>query len=84
MNLALHRSDDFNRDFDLQKAFHQTDAKLIWSSPEQRWDAEVFVTNIEDEAPKQNLFIGSRSNGSPPIVWWGPPRFYGVRVGFKY
>jgi iron complex outermembrane receptor protein len=74
----------FNRDFDLQEAYHQTDAKLIWSSPEDRWDAEVFVTNIEDEAPKQNLFIGARSNGAPPIVWWGPPRFYGVRVGFKY
>jgi iron complex outermembrane receptor protein len=74
----------FNRSFDLQEAYHQTDAKLIWSSPEDRWDAEVFVTNIEDEAPKQNLFVGARSNGAPPIVWWGPPRFYGVRVGFKY
>jgi iron complex outermembrane receptor protein len=74
----------FNKDFDLQEAYHQTDAKLIWSSPEDRWEAEVFVTNIEDEAPIQNLFIGARSNGSPPVVWWGPPRFYGFRVGFKY
>jgi outer membrane receptor protein involved in Fe transport len=74
----------FNRPFDLQEDYHQTDAKLIWSSAEQHWDAEVFVTNIEDEAPKQNLFIGARSNGSPPIVWWGPPRFYGVRIGFRY
>jgi iron complex outermembrane receptor protein len=74
----------FNRDFDLQEAYHLTDAKLIWTSAEQRWEAEVFVTNIEDEAPKQNLFIGARSNGAPPVVWWGPPRFYGFRVGFKY
>jgi iron complex outermembrane receptor protein len=74
----------FNKDFDLQEAYHQTDAKLIWTSPEQRWEAEAFVLNIEDEAPKQNLFIGARSNGSPPVVWWGPPRFYGFRVGFKY
>jgi iron complex outermembrane receptor protein len=74
----------FNRDFDLQEAYHLTDAKLIWISPEQRWEAEVFVTNIEDEAPIQNLFVGARSNGAPPIVWWGPPRFYGFRVGFKY
>jgi iron complex outermembrane receptor protein len=74
----------FNKDFDLQEAYHQTDAKLIWSSPEQRWQAEAFVTNIEDEAPKQNLFIGARSNGAPPVVWWGAPRFYGFRLGFKY
>ena len=74
----------FNREFDLQEAYHQTDAKLIWSSPEQRWEAEVFVTNIEDEAPKQNILIGSRNFGAPPFAWYGPPRFYGVRVGFKY
>jgi iron complex outermembrane receptor protein len=74
----------FNQDFDLQEAYHQTDAKLIWTSPEQHWEAEVFVTNIEDEAPIQNLFVGARSNGAPPVVWWGPARFYGFRVGFKY
>ena len=55
----------FNRDFDLQEAYHQTDAKLIWSSPEQSWSAEVFVENIEDEAVKQYILIGSRAFGSP-------------------
>jgi iron complex outermembrane receptor protein len=74
----------FNRDFDLQEAYHLTDAKLIWISPEQSWHAEVFVTNIEDEAPIQNLFVGARSNGSPPVAWWGVPRMYGFRLGFRY
>ena len=74
----------FNRDFDLQEAYHMTDAKLEWRSPEERWSAEVFVQNIEDEAPKQNILIGSRAFGSPPFAWYGPPRFYGFQVGFKY
>jgi iron complex outermembrane receptor protein len=74
----------FNRDFDLQEAYHLTDAKLEWRSPEERWEAEVFVQNIEDEAPMQNILVGSRTLGSPPLAWYGPPRFYGVRVGFKY
>jgi hypothetical protein len=44
----------------------------------------MIFTNIEDEAPKQNLFLGARSNGAPPVVWWGAPRFCGFRLGFKY
>jgi iron complex outermembrane receptor protein len=74
----------FNRDFDLQEAYHLTDAKLEWRSPEERWTGEVFVQNIEDEAPIHNILVGPRGFGSPPFVWYGPPRFYGVRVGFKY
>jgi iron complex outermembrane receptor protein len=74
----------FNRPFDLQEDYHLTDVKLQWSSPEDRWNAEVFVQNIEDEAPKQNVFVGPRGFGAPAFAWYGPPRFYGVQVGLKY
>jgi iron complex outermembrane receptor protein len=74
----------FNRDFDLQEDYHKTDAKLIWDSPERRWTAEVFVENIEDEATKDYILIGSRVFNSPPLAWYGAPRFYGFRVGFRY
>ena len=74
----------FNREFDLQKAYHLTDVKLTWTSPEDRWTLEAFVSNIEDEAAKQNILIGPRQFGSPPLAWYGPPRFYGMQVGFKY
>jgi iron complex outermembrane receptor protein len=74
----------FNRSFDLQEPYHLTNAKLTWTSPEDRWSVEAFVENIEDEAPKQNILIGPRYFGSPPLAWYGPPRFYGVQVGFKY
>jgi iron complex outermembrane receptor protein len=74
----------FNRDFDLQEAFHKTDVKLIWDSPEQKWSAEVFVENIEDAAVKDFILIGSRLFGGPPLAWYSAPRFYGFRIGFKY
>jgi iron complex outermembrane receptor protein len=74
----------FNQEFDLQESHHLTDLKLAWRSPEERWEAEVFITNIEDEAPKQNILVGSSFAGSPALAWWGAPRFYGVRVGFRY
>jgi iron complex outermembrane receptor protein len=74
----------FNQDFDLQDDFHQTDIKLIWRSPEGMWEAEAFVLNVEDEAPKMNILVAPQEFKSPPLAWWGPPRFFGFRVGFKY
>jgi iron complex outermembrane receptor protein len=74
----------FNKDFEQQDAYHLTDAKVTWSSPERRWSVEAFVQNIEDEAAKQNILIGPRYFGSPALAWYNPPRFYGVQVGFKY
>jgi iron complex outermembrane receptor protein len=74
----------FNRDFDRQEDYHLTDAKLTWTSPEERWSVETFVQNIEDEAPKQNILVAPRQIGAPPLAWYGPPRFYGVQVGFRY
>jgi iron complex outermembrane receptor protein len=74
----------FNQDFDLQEAYHKTDAKLLWQSPEQHWSAELFIENIENEAVIDYLLIGSRAFQSPPLAWYNAPRFYGVRVGFKY
>jgi iron complex outermembrane receptor protein len=74
----------FNKDFDLQEAYHLTDLRVMWTSPEQRWSVEAFIQNIEDEAPKQNILVGPRFLGSPPLAWYSPPRFYGIQVGFKY
>jgi outer membrane receptor protein involved in Fe transport len=74
----------FNRSFDLQEAFHKTDLKLIWTSPSEVWSVEVFVNNIEDEAVIQNMLIGSRHFGSPPLAWYGEPRLYGIKAQLRY
>jgi iron complex outermembrane receptor protein len=74
----------FNRDFDLQDDYHKTDLKLTWRSPEERFTVEAFVDNVEDDAVVQNILVGSRTFGAPPLAWYGEPRFYGVRLGFRY
>ncbi len=74
----------FNQDFELQKDHHLTDIKLVWTDTESVWEVEAFIQNIEDEAPKTNILTGPREFTSPPYAWYGPPRFYGIRVGFKY
>ena len=69
---------------DLQEGYHHTDIKLIWTSPAERWTAEAFVLNLEDNAVYQNVLIGSAVLGNPGFAWYGPPRTYGFRVGFRY
>ncbi len=74
----------FNRSFDLQGDHHLTDVKLVWRSLEGRWEAEVFVQNVEDEAVKEYILIGPSFIDSPPLAWYNEPRFYGFRIGFRY
>jgi iron complex outermembrane receptor protein len=74
----------FNRDFDLQKAYHETNASLSWLSPEETWEIRTFVNNIEDDAIKQNILISPSTFGSIPLAWYGEPRFYGAQISFKY
>jgi iron complex outermembrane receptor protein len=74
----------YNTAFDLQEAYHKTDVKLMWTSPEEMWNAEVFVRNIENEDVIQNLVVGSGAIGSPALAYYAPPRLYGFRVGFRY
>jgi hypothetical protein len=74
----------FNRSFDLQEDYHTTDLKLTWRSPEGRYTAEAFVQNVEDVAVKDYILIGSSLAQSPPLAWYNSPRFYGVRIGFRY
>jgi iron complex outermembrane receptor protein len=72
------------RDIDLQEAYHKTDIKLIWNSPEERWSFEAYVENLEDDDVFQNLLVGSQAVGSPALAQYSAPRIYGFRVGFRY
>ena len=69
---------------DLQEAYHYTDVKLTWTPPGERWTAEAFVRNLEDEVVYQNVLVGTPLLGSPQQAWYGQPRVYGFRVGFRY
>jgi iron complex outermembrane receptor protein len=74
----------FNRDFDLQEAYHETSASMSWISPENMWQVRAFVNNIQDNAIKQNILISPATFGSIPLAWYGEPRFYGATISFKY
>ncbi len=73
-----------DRDLDLQEAYHKTDIRLIWRSPEEAWSFEAFVDNLEDEDFIHNLLIGSQAVGSPALGQYSAPRIYGFRIGYRY
>jgi iron complex outermembrane receptor protein len=74
----------FNADLDYQESYHMTDLKLIWNSPSELWEVELFVNNLEDDLIYHNVLVGSRWTGSPHFAWYGNPRVWGVRAGFRY
>ena len=41
-------------------------------------------TNIEDEVVYQNLLVSTPILDSPQMAWYGHPRIYGFRVGFRF
>ena len=66
--------------FALQDAYTQTDLRLTWESPKQRWRIQGFVQNLEDEAVllRTNIFT-QRQIGQT----FGDPRIYGVSIAYR-
>lgn len=74
----------YNRQLDLQEAYHATDVKLTWQSPTEAWTVEGFVNNLENQNIYQNVLVGPRLSGSPQNAWYGPDRLWGLRVAYRY
>jgi iron complex outermembrane receptor protein len=74
----------YNTVVDYQDEHHKTDLRVIWVSPEENWNFEAFVENLENDDVFQNMVLGSSFVGPPPLAQYAAPRTYGFRVGFKY
>ena len=73
-NIARHRAD----------AFFTADARLMWTSSDDKWVVDTFVKNMTDEDNLRNLTVNDGlSSGSATFDSYYPPRTYGVRVGWK-
>ncbi|MBT7952895.1 MAG: TonB-dependent receptor, partial [Gammaproteobacteria bacterium] len=66
---------------DKQKAYTQTDLRLLWEDKNGHWNAEAFVQNIENEFPLNGAFFafGGMWTSSGP-----EPRTYGIKIGYNY
>ena len=74
----------FNAPLDLQEDYHFTNVRLTWQSPNEVWTVAAFVNNLENDRVFQNVLVGPRALNSPQNAWYGEPRLWGLRVGFRY
>lgn len=74
----------FNLDRDEQESYSMTNAQLRWSSADERWQVDVWGSNLGDEEVFANITVGSALLGSPPYTTLMPPRTYGVTLGYGF
>lgn len=71
-----------------QKAYHTTNLRLTWNSPDNRYKVDAFVANLEDDDIISNDGLQSISLGQqvlePDNFVYYPPRTYGLRVGVNF
>lgn len=71
-----------------QKAYHLTNARVTWTSANERLRVDAFVNNIEDNDVISNDGLQSISLGQqalePDNFVYYPPRTYGLRLGVSF
>ena len=79
----------FNRPADRTDSYTNVNLRLLWTSENERYNAQLFVTNLFDTAQEGNLlrgvgFVDEPGGGGQEFVTYRPPQQYGVTVGVKF
>ena len=77
---TLSPTDPGEKNFGIQPAYTLVDLSLGYHGANSQWYAEVYGTNLTDEAVKTEAFYG----GEVTAYKWGDGEEYGVRFGFRY
>ncbi|MCP5056298.1 MAG: TonB-dependent receptor [bacterium] len=75
----------FNLDSDRRNATTSTDLRLIWMDTSERFSAEIFVENLENDVVYARRSVLPEFAGSFPVgLGLLPPRRFGIRLGFRW
>ena len=79
----------FNRPADRTSSYTNVNLRLLWTSEEETFNAQLFVTNLFDTVQEGNLlrgvgFVDEPGGGGQEFVTYRAPRQYGLTVGFKF
>ena len=79
----------FNRPADRTSSYTNVNLRLLWTSENGRYNAQLFVTNLFDTVQEGNLlrgvgFVDEPNGGGQEFVTYRPPQQYGLTVGFSF
>ena len=60
------------------------DARLGYTTPDGRWSVAAFGKNLTNEAYFTNQILTGTVYGAEFVGPLGPPRTYGVEIGFNF
>lgn len=73
---------EFNLPLDSQEAYGRLNLNLIWDSPDGRYTARAWMTNVTDEAYLSTL--GTSDNFGARYINWAPPRQFGLELTSRF
>lgn len=74
----------FNANIDDQSSYFRTNARLSWTSVDERWSADLYVYNLENNNIRANQFVSAPIVANVVHSQYLPPRTYGLRLGFHW
>lgn len=74
----------FNRDVASQDARQLINAMVNWESPSGQWTGAVYVRNLTDDEYIANAFVGTSLLADTIVGVAGPPRTFGVSLGYRF
>jgi len=79
----------FNRPEDRTSSYTNVNLRLLWTSEDETFNAQLFVTNLFDTVQEGNLlrgvgFVDEPGGGGQEFVTYRPPQQYGLTFGFKF
>jgi len=74
---------------DLAESFTNANFRLFWTSQDDRYSVEAYLTNAFNTVQIGNVFrdigfLDIPGGGGPENITYKPPRQFGVTVGFKF
>lgn len=74
----------FEEDANSQAPFVKLDARIAYTTPDDRWQFEIFGQNLTDEDYFQTLLVPGNLAGTDALAYYAAPRTFGIRLGFRY
>jgi len=74
----------FNREEFKQDSYGILNLWATYLAPDETWRISAFGKNLSDEQYATNVFLEALFFGAPPLANIGPPRTWGIELGYRF